>query len=212
MTKYLFGGSFDPVHQGHILPLLDLQQRFGIPCIHLLPNRLSPLKQAHPPVSNAHRLAMLELVCAQYPSLAIEPWELEQPRVSYTIDTVNHFSQTQAVVFIMGMDSLLTLHHWRNFEQIIAKATLIVLARPGYDFALTVDTPAVIAQALRPLAAGPEQTTHWQPGEIHIIETPLIDMSSSHFRAAVQKSDWEHKTILPSVLNYIQKYHLYQTT
>ena len=116
---YLFGGSFNPPHRGHIEPLLALQQQYGVGNITLLPNHISPLKLDQPPVSNAHRLAMLQLCTAEFPSLTISDYELTQPETSFTFNTLLHFSEHYRVFFIIGEDSLQGFDKWHRYADIM---------------------------------------------------------------------------------------------
>ena len=96
---YLFGGTFNPPHQGHINLLLALQVQYHIDLITLLPNAISPLKLDKPPIANHHRINMLKLCISDYPQLCIDDFELYQPPPSYTVNTLKHFAQKHQVFF-----------------------------------------------------------------------------------------------------------------
>lgn len=202
---YLFGGSFNPPHLGHIAPLLDLQQQYGVGTITLLPNHISPLKLDQPPVSNIHRLAMLELCTAEFPSLKISEYELNHPETSYTVNTLTYFSQRHRVFFIIGEDSLYSLEQWYRYADILQLCHIIVLPRT-VDKPFQHQLPTEIVQNINTLKHGP---IHHEIGQITRVILPRVNISSTQCRLELNNHKIESQFITPSVLNYIRRHHLF---
>lgn len=203
--KVIFGGTFNPVHHGHIQPLLNLQKNYGFGAIGLMPNSVSPFKTETPPVSDQHRLAMLELALTPYPSLYIETCELHHSATSYTANTIKQWRSedpSQNIVFIIGEDSYMSLHLWFDFEYILEHVTIVVLPRAN-DI---VQKNTNLDYSLSPLLSCSELSK----ASIFVAQTPLLPISSSHIRNAVNNGEDISELISPAVLNYIREHNLYR--
>jgi len=134
----LFGGTFNPVHRGHVAIAEDALRLFGLDEVWLLPAAVPPLKPTAGLASNADRLAMLELALAEHGNPRLRACDIEYtlPPPSYTIRTVlalqERFPET-AFSFIIGADSLQTLHLWHRVPELLELLPFLVLARPGYE-------------------------------------------------------------------------------
>ena len=131
----LFGGTFNPIHLGHIKTVSQGARILGLTKIALVPANIPPHK-ALPGISNQHRVAMLECVCNNTPLFDLNTWELSQDKVSYSVDTLSHIKHSYPDVilfFFIGMDSLLTFHTWKSFKDILSLCNIVVSTRPGYD-------------------------------------------------------------------------------
>lgn len=147
------GGSFDPVHVGHVAMLQHVYQRLRQAAPHapikasFLPTAGSPLK--HSPTANAHRLVMLELALTQAPHLHLDDHEIHQPPPVYTIDTLTAFAKRypdDVRIFVLGGDSAASLHHWRRGDELLDWANLWVIARAGQNDTSTQPTSATLTQ------------------------------------------------------------------
>jgi nicotinate-nucleotide adenylyltransferase len=127
----IFGGTFDPPHIGHILPLQETADILNLTEISLMPANIPALKKG---ISKGqHRVAMTRLLCAEDPRLKINLTEFSRESVSYTVDTLKHMKKTepkQAIIFIVGLDSLLSLHKWHEWDQLFKYCHLVVMLRP----------------------------------------------------------------------------------
>ena len=216
-TIALFGGSFNPPHLGHINTLLDLQVRYQFPHIGLMPNAISPHKLATPPVSIQHRLAMLNLSIATHPSLYIEDYELLQPQPSYSVSTLRHFAANHNVFFIIGEDSLQSLHTWHDYLAILQLCHLIVLPRLSDEFAAkqrtslqeNVDIASHQTQIEQNITTQETGPITFKNGQITRVCLAPVDISSTQCRTELKNPQIESQYIAPSVLNYIRKHHLY---
>ncbi|HED19775.1 MAG TPA: nicotinate-nucleotide adenylyltransferase [Gammaproteobacteria bacterium] len=129
----IFGGTFDPVHFGHLRPALDVQQALGIACVHLLPCRVPPHRAA-PLVTAEQRLELLQLAVADEPALEIDERELHRDGPSYMVDTLESLRTAhgdEPVCLALGMDALRGLERWHRWQDIPALCHLVVMHRPG---------------------------------------------------------------------------------
>ena len=130
----LFGGSFNPVHWGHIRPVVAAQHRFALDRVIYIPAAQPVHKMAARLEDPFHRFACLARCLAPYPGLVLSPYELHRPGTP-TVETLARFRALVKgeLYFILGSDSLLQFHTWREPERILELARLIVLARPGAE-------------------------------------------------------------------------------
>jgi nicotinate-nucleotide adenylyltransferase len=130
----IFGGSFNPVHHGHLIAAQDALEAFALDRVLFVPCAQPPHKPAAVMASAADRRAMLELALEDNPRFELCALELDRGGVSYTVDTLRAL-RTQhpddALVFIIGADTLPELHTWRAMDEILALAEIVTLARPG---------------------------------------------------------------------------------
>ena len=132
MTRVgVFGGTFDPVHVGHLAIALAALQSLRLDRIVFVPARRSPLKGAPPAASAADRLAMLEAATKDEPRFSVSRIELEREGPSYTVDTLEALSAEGELFLILGSDAVAELDRWRSPERIRALATILVARRPG---------------------------------------------------------------------------------
>lgn len=210
MTKHIgiFGGTFDPVHAGHIRCASFVRQYCQLDSVRLMPCHLPP-HRASPGVSAQQRADMVALAIAKHPALTLESLELTHDKPSYTVDsltTLHSQLNDTRLYFIIGMDSLCYFTKWKNYRQILQLVHLLVCQRPGYD-ASVGDAPQLLAEygeyelsALKQHAAG----------KILLLPNPLTDLSATAIRRAVrQGKTCDERTLDPAVLNYIQAHRLY---
>ena len=129
----ILGGTFDPVHFGHLRPALDVQQALGIACVQLLPCR-EPPHRAAPLATAEQRLELLQLAVANEPALGIDERELCREGPSYMVDTLESLRTEKGdepVCLALGMDALLGLDRWHRWQDIPALCHLVVMQRPG---------------------------------------------------------------------------------
>lgn len=211
MTKHIgiFGGTFDPVHAGHIRCASFVQQYCRLDSVRLMPCHLPP-HRASPGVSAAQRADMVALAIAHNPLLALETLELTHDRPSYTVDSLttlrNRLTDTQ-LYFIIGMDSLCYFSQWKNYRLILQLAHVLVCQRPGYDAAMG-DAPALLAEfGEQQLSVVKQQAS----GAIMLLPNPTTDLSATAIRQALRLGQsCDADTLDPAVLNYIQTRRLYQ--
>lgn len=155
----VFGGSFDPVHNGHLAIAQAALETVPLDRVIFVPARRSPLKDAEPTASEAERSAMLELATRDEPRFSVSRVELDRPAPSYTVDTLEVLAGQGRLFLILGADAARDLPRWRDPERIRRLATIVVARRPGAEHAdpaaILLDTPLmdVSARELRERAA-----------------------------------------------------------
>lgn len=197
----LFGGTFDPVHIGHLAIVDSAIRHGGIKRLILLPAAVPPHKRHRHITDAQHRLTMLRLAFPDA-SIEISDYELHAPRPSYTIRTVRHFITQYAALLppalLIGGDSLDELHTWFAAEELVRLCPLLVFRRPGSSIA-DIDS-------LRPQFS-PETAAHlrirWLPGA-------EIPVSSTEIRKRLSSGQTVDHLLPAAVLDYIRQHHLYE--
>jgi nicotinate-nucleotide adenylyltransferase len=131
----IFGGTFDPVHFGHLRPALEVLEELELAEVRLIPCHVPPHRD-EPQAHADHRLELLRIAVSQVPGLRVDERELDRPGPSYTVDTLIDLRQElpdTPLCLMIGMDSLLGLPAWHRWRELIELAHLVVLARPGYE-------------------------------------------------------------------------------
>ncbi len=210
----LLGGTFDPVHLGHLGLADDARRALGVPEVRLVPAG-DPPHRAAPGASAAHRLAMLRLAIERHPGLAIDERELERPGKSYTALTLDELRAEDAkrpIVLILGADAFRGLPTWHRWRELIGLAHIAVAARPGDPF------DAGLPDALLPLwrdrrAASAGELLASPAGRILVVPIVPRDISASAIRASLARggADAERARALlpPAVWDYIAERRLY---
>lgn len=200
MRLGLFGGSFDPIHWGHIRPVLQALEAVPLDRVLYLPTADPPHKEGQAVVPAAARHAMVELALLEHDRLWVSDHELTPGKAAYTIDTVQHFQRRfpeDQFYLVIGADSFVHLHRWRRWRELVELVELVVLRRRGWSLQeLPQDTPPELAELLtRP-------TTH-------VVGNPL-EFSSTEVREQMLGAGPTPLELVPEpVLRYIHKYGLY---
>jgi nicotinate-nucleotide adenylyltransferase len=178
----VLGGTFDPVHFGHLRPALEVQQALGIACVHLLPCRIPPHRAA-PSASPEQRLALLEVAVADEPGLAIDQRELGRTGPSYMVDTLEALRRErgeQPLCLALGMDAFAELDSWHRWRDIPALCHLVVMQRPGSRW----PQQGVVAELVRQARVDDLQALHTRPsGCIVAVPVTQLAVSSTQIRA-----------------------------
>ncbi len=178
MRLGLFGGSFDPVHYGHLLLAECCREEQRLDRVLFLPAAVPPHKQDQELTPAQTRIDMLELAIAGHEQFAVSRYEVERGGISYTVDTLRHFQQEDPhgeLFFLLGADMLRDLPHWREAAQVCELAMPIVVRRPGFeepdfDCLVGLTSPARIDRFRQ-----------------HQVEMPAIGLSSTEIRRRVAR-------------------------
>jgi nicotinate-nucleotide adenylyltransferase len=130
----LFGGTFNPIHLGHLRSAEEVREAFALDRIYFVPAASPPHKSANGLASAAHRLRMVELAVADNPYFSTSAVELERPGMSYSVDTIRYFLATvrpSSLLFIVGIDAFRELATWKEYTAIPGLCDLLVTSRPG---------------------------------------------------------------------------------
>lgn len=205
-----YGGTFDPIHQGHLQSALYVQQYCALDRLELIPCHLPP-HRTHPGVSSEHRAQMVRLAIAPYPQLALNLLELEKNSPSYTVETLELLRAqhpTDTLLFMIGMDSLCQFHSWFRFLDILKLCHLLVCQRPGYQ----PDSPETAALLARHQLQTVSDLHKQTAGGILILPNPMLDVSATAIRKSLQQSAHSNadRLQIDSVAAYIKAHQLYQ--
>lgn len=205
----IYGGSFDPIHNGHLRAALEtterleLQQLYFVPCYqHALAKDLA--------ASPEQRLAMLELAIAHNSRFAIDRQEIERQTVSYSIDTVKKYQQQfpdQKLALIIGMDAFQKLHQWAQWQHLLEYTNIIVIQRPGYKFELEPELARYVADHQ---TVDRQQLLTAEQHFFYQLEMPLYEISSSYIRQQIQAQQSIEYLLPYVVLQYIEKHDIYR--
>lgn len=225
MNIGLLGGTFDPIHRGHIALAEAAGEKFALGKVYFIPANIPPHKQKRPLMSYPHRFAMIALATAEnknfVPSLAEAP--IPDPRASskpnYSIDTVRRFKEklrkSDKLFFLIGIDAFLEVAKWREPEALLRECEFIVASRPGYSLA---DVANCLPQSMRP-AAAVTKPFQKQPARgdlvlsgatVHFLEGVNLDISATKVREAVAAGKALGRFLDPAVAEYIKKMGLYR--
>jgi len=215
----LYGGTFDPVHAGHLEIARRVAEVFDIETVLFIPAQMAPHKLGRPVTEPIHRYAMLALATQDDPRLRISTFELEAPDRRYTVDTVEHFKRewgdSTELFFIMGADSWSEITTWREWERLLTMTNHIVVTRPGYEPSTThVGAISERIEDLRNLeGVGALQGDVRDDGaRIFLTDVVMKDVSATDIRRRASEGRFEELAgLLPGpVLEYIQKYRIYK--
>ncbi len=222
MNVGLLGGTFDPIHRGHLAVARAAQQRFDLKRILFVPAGAPPHKQKLPLTPYAHRYAMVALAVQGEKTFVpsdIESDEQLQGRPSYSIDTVRRLKKqlkrSDRLFFIIGMDAFKDLATWRQPEELLKETDFIVVSRPGFSLA---DIGTALPEAVRPdpkvtraLKSQPAAGDIVLPGvTLHLLPDVHERISATQIRAAARTGRKLDSLVGPEVAAYIRKTGLYK--
>jgi nicotinate-nucleotide adenylyltransferase len=219
----LLGGSFDPVHHGHVALARLFCDLLHPDALRVLPAK--PWQKSSLQASDEERVAMLELAFKEFGDsglqVVIDQREIERGISSYTVETLRGLREElgpdASIVFLMGADQLQNLSSWREWQQLFVLANIGVAARPGYTLQQEALLPAV-AHQLAPRLAPPEHLRTTPAGLVCLAHTLAVDISATAVRALLHKEGQPggdttssvNSLVPPVVLDYIQQHHLYK--
>lgn len=189
MTLGVLGGTFDPIHCGHVAAAVAAERALKLRSVMLIPSRLPPHRPEQARVGPMHRLAMTTLAAADHPSWSVSDLELKRDGPSYTFDTLTELIQqghsAAQIFFIIGADAFAEIATWSRYPAVLDLAHFAVVARPGItldsmqkrlpDLAARMTTPA----SLKPTASSPKPS---EGTRIILIEAATPDISSTEIR------------------------------
>jgi nicotinate-nucleotide adenylyltransferase len=206
----VFGGTFNPVHCGHLRSALELVEHLQLAQLRLMPCAVPPHREA-PACSAEHRAAMVELGVADEPHLLCDTRELARPGESYTIDSLMELraelGAQRSLCLVVGCDAVLALDSWHRWRELLGWAHLVVIARPGWS----LPRQGAVAQWLRAHRRADAATLRGSPaGGVLVEELRQLAISSTEIRAML-KAGRSPRYLLPeAVLDYIETHHLYR--
>ncbi len=204
MRLGVFGGTFDPIHLGHLAAAEEAAYRLDLDPVLFVPAHHQPLKEQAPRVSDADRLAMVTLAIEGNPRFAVSTVELERPAPSYTVETLRHLRRTygdaasgRELYFLLGIDSANTLDRWREPAALLGLARLVVMSRgkvpePDWEMLRRIDPALPIRERVIALAV------------------PDIDVSARDLRRRIGAGEPVRYQLPEPVRAYIEQHRLYE--
>ena len=198
----LIGGTFDPIHLGHLLAAEQCREQLQLDEVRFVPAATSPFKLEQPPTDSRHRWEMLQLAISGNPFFRADDVELRRGGTSYTVDTLREIVAATAsaqIVFLMGADSLVDFATWREPAEICRLAFVAVVARGGSalpDLGL-----------LEPFLPSQQRTSLAR----HLLQMPQCEISSSAIRHAIAEGRSIRYQVTPAVAAYIDQHGLYKS-
>lgn len=191
--KGIMGGTFDPIHYGHLVTAEEVRDYFDLEEVVFVPSARPPHKIGQEISDPEHRYLMVVLATVTNPYFRVSRVEIERPGPSYSIDTVRYFKsvwgEDTEIFFITGADAFAQISHWNNPTELLSICTFVAASRPGYRLCLESSLQ----------------------GKVKVIEVSALAISSSEIRRRVRRGE-SIKYLLPeAVENYIYKNGLYRT-
>jgi len=216
----LFGGTFNPIHIGHLSAARDVVHQYDLDRIYLIPSAVPPHKKGGELVSAEQRLEMVRLALGNQDSLRACDVEVKRAGLSYTIDTVRHFNantpENGQIMFVLGVDAFLDIHTWKAFDDLFNEVAFVVMSRPGsgqWSYNMIQHIRAYIADRISPVYRYSEKDNrfvHPDKKEIHLVSVTPVNIASSQIRKMIQTGQSITPWVAPAVAAYIQEQGLYR--
>lgn len=191
------GGTFDPIHYGHLIAAEEARHKFNLSQVIFVPCGIPPHKKDYKVTAAEHRYAMTLLATASNPYFSVSRVEIDRPGPSYAVDTIKifrkQFGEDVELFFITGLDAVLEVLTWKNPDELVRLCHFIAVTRPGYD-----------AQKLQ------EQLPAHYLDRISLLAIPGVDISSTMIRERVRKGEPIRYLTPDAVCDYIAKHRLYK--
>ena len=217
----LFGGTFNPIHFGHLRPVLEIKESFALDRIYFIPSSLPPHKAPIGIADAKDRYHMIELAIAEQTDFMVSDVELDRPGPSYAIDTVCHFqstlSESDRLYLILGTDAFLEIDTWKSFEVFFDRVAFIVMNRPAErspedlitDTSLEAFVKDKISAKYR-LSAGQSCYTHDEKKPIFTANVTGLNISATKIRDLIKQGKSICYLVPEPVANFIHTKGLYR--
>jgi nicotinate-nucleotide adenylyltransferase len=203
----IYGGTFDPVHFGHLRTAIEIKALFNLQEVRLIPCANPPHRTA-PLTPPLMRLQMLQLAIANQAGLVADACELARTGPSYTVDTLRELRATQEnrpLLLFMGMDAFAGIERWHQWQHLFDYAHVVVMTRPGFK------QPAVAGILSDLLVADPALLQQSPGGKLFFQPVTQLDISATAIRTMIAKRQDPHYLLPDSVIDFIRQHQLYAT-
>jgi nicotinate-nucleotide adenylyltransferase len=214
----IYGGTFDPVHKGHVAVARRVLQLFELEEVLFVPACLPPHKRKTNVTSPFHRFAMLALATAEDAPLRISTVELDEPARPYAVDTVERMQleigAKRRLFFMIGADSWSEITTWHDWQRLLKMVDLIVVTRPGYE--LSERAPGGVGRVIDLSGKSRVEISAALDSDssprVFLTDAVMMNISATAIRAAARAGDSQglREMVPDPVANYIEKYELYQ--
>jgi nicotinate-nucleotide adenylyltransferase len=212
----VMGGTFDPVHLGHLRVAEEAVETLGLDLLLFVPAAVPPHKLGNKILSFEHRRRMLEVATEEHPFFEVSDVEQQVPGKSYTVITLQKLTETYGkkveLFFMLGMDAFLELHTWWHFGELFKLARMVVLRRPGCNDTEMVRFLKDRVSSLYVCGADEASFAHPQLLPVYCLNNTWLDISSTRIRQIVREGKSIRYLVLPEVMAYVHANRLYQAT
>lgn len=216
----LFGGTFNPIHFGHLGAALEVKEYFALDKIHLMPSALPPHKEPGGVADAKDRLEMACRAVSDYPDFLVSDIELKRPGTSYTIDTVYHFKsflpKDTGIYLIMGIDAFLEIDSWRSYPDLFMLIPFIIMARPGPEDNAGAPTWKTLENYIYSRISDGYKFSYAKSCYVHAAKQPVFiinvtprDISSTKIRQFIKNGMSIHSLVPEKVEGFIKAKGLY---
>jgi nicotinate-nucleotide adenylyltransferase len=212
----IFGGTFDPIHNGHIFPVLEGAEKTNIKKVALMPCYI-PSHKNPATASSQDRLNMVELVCAEHPLFYPDTRDINRGKPTFSLDSLTEIRQAMPstpLCFFIGTDSLQNLFTWHEWAQLFSLCHFVVCERKGESVQDLKGHSENLLQVQNLLnkrqTFNPMDLHHSLSGHIYVANTQTLTMSSSKIRQQLTNYQSVEAFLPPKILDYIQQHKLYQ--
>jgi nicotinate-nucleotide adenylyltransferase len=210
----LFGGTFDPIHWGHLRSAEEVSETFDLDRVLFIPASIPPHKQGQTTTPARHRLAMVRLAVARNPRFKVSTVEISRPGVSYSIDTVRYFVQKRrkgdSLYFIVGLDAFREIGSWKDFADIFPLCDFIVTSRPGSKDSDPLRGTGVAVKKLFCYDPKEKNYRHKSGTRVFFIRLTDIAISASEIRRRIKEGESIRYLVPLAVETYIKRQGLYR--
>jgi nicotinate-nucleotide adenylyltransferase len=221
MNIGLFGGTFDPIHFGHLRSALEVKETFGLEEIRFIPAAIPPHKETEDVADARDRLEMTRIAVEGFPGFRVCDAELRREGPSYTVDTLEHFNsvfpESKGICLIVGLDAFLQIDTWKSYRALFEMVPFIVVARP---YARSYDYGERLQDLTRFLQTRISKDFRFQQESscfireaghpVHVFEGSLLEISSTKIRKMVRTGKAIDFLLPDGVVNYIRNRGLYR--
>jgi nicotinate-nucleotide adenylyltransferase len=208
----LFGGTFNPIHLGHLRGAEEVWQAFQLEEVIFIPSSVPPHKVTEKIIESKHRLEMVKLATSGNPHFSTSDLELSRPGKSYSIDTIRFLRERDedAFFFILGGDAFVEIDTWKDFRNLFSLCHFIVMVRPGSQENISPPAfPEILIPDFR-YDTGEKAWTHLSGHRVYFKEISFLDISSTKVRKLIEKGETVKYLIPAEVEAYIQEHGLYR--
>lgn len=211
----IFGGTFNPIHLGHLRAAEEVRERFDLERVIFIAAAVPPHKEVEGGIRGEHRMEMVRVAISGNPYFSPSDIELKRPGKSYSIGTIKFFGERYGsdleMFFILGMDAFLEIGTWKSFQELFSLCHFIVMTRPGFDKPSSATIlPPEIADAFV-YDEGGGRFIHRNGYSIYLQGVTFLDISSTKIRERVSKGRSVRYLLPREVERYIKRHHFYRT-
>ena len=204
----IFGGSFDPIHKGHIESLKSVIKKLNLSKVLVIPNKVSPLKDLSV-ASSSEKIKMLEIAFKDLKEIEIEDYELKKEGPSFMIETLQYLNKKlgkeKHFLLIIGEDSFQSFNRWKNYQHIVKMTSILVMNRPGLNNDLTTKAIELHQDYIENTC----RDNNFKKGKIYFIKIKPNPASSTNIRENIDDKSVLAEGLDDDVLKYLQEQKIY---